>query len=111
MPVPLEVWSGAKHPGASGKNETKLLRDCRSDNQRSLPREKDEIDVCFASQLGRTQQVSEIVDRQRSPIRRQGEQDLQVNCKGTAVHESLPRLLGCKAAVPGEGESHEVAPS
>ena len=65
MLVPSEVWRGAKHPGSSGKNEAKLLRNRSSDSQRSLPGEKDEIDVCFASQLGRAQQVSEIVDRQR----------------------------------------------
>src|SRR2546428_5058707 len=110
MLVPFEVWSGAKHSCASGKNEAKLLRDCRSDSQRSLPREKDEVDVCFASQPGRAQQVSEIFDRQRPSIRRQGEQDLQGDSEGIAVPESLPRSRGCKAAVPREGKSHEVLP-
>src|SRR5438132_13887904 len=100
MLVPPESWSGANYPGSSRKNEAKLLRDRSSDSQRSLPGEKDEIDVCLASQLGRAQQVSEIVDRQRPHLRRQGEQDLQGDPEGTAVLEILPGLRGCKATVP-----------
>src|SRR6267143_3783152 len=110
MLVLLEVWRGAKLPGASGKNEAKLLRDCRADCERSIPREEDETDVRFASQPGRAQQVSEIVDRERPPIRRQGEQDIQGDSEGIAVPEGLPRLRGRTAAVPREGESHEVVP-
>ena len=100
----------AKHPGTGGKNEAKLLRDRRSDSQRSLPREEDATDVCFASQPGRAQQVSEIVDRERPPNRRYSEQDLQGNPKGIAVPESLPRLRGRTATVQREGASHEVLP-
>src|SRR5713226_6624524 len=100
MLVPLEVWTGGEHSVASGENKTRLLRDCRADCERSLPGEKDEVDVCFASQPGRAQQVSEIVDRERPPIRRQGEQDIQGDSKGTAVPQSLSGLCGRKAAVP-----------
>ena len=51
--ITSRAWRGAKHPGTSGKNEAKLLRDRRANSQRSPPREKDQTDVRFASQLGR----------------------------------------------------------